>query len=52
MINPPTIENGYSQETVDKYNEETNHLLNSLKRRAKIITDCMRDCKNITSNEI
>eukprot|EP00828_Plagiopyla_frontata_P045280 TRINITY_DN76_c0_g2_i1.p1 TRINITY_DN76_c0_g2~~TRINITY_DN76_c0_g2_i1.p1 ORF type:complete len:510 (-),score=78.12 TRINITY_DN76_c0_g2_i1:118-1647(-) len=52
MINPPTLEDGYSQETVNQYNEETSHLLNSLKKRAKIITDCMRSCINISSNHI
>ena len=37
---------------LNKYNDETSHLFNSLKKRAKIATKYLRSCTNITTNEI
>ena len=52
MVNPPSQSNGCSQETIKKYQDETSHLFNSLKKRAKIVTKYLRNCNNITTNEI
>ncbi|EAS04389.1 class I/II aminotransferase (macronuclear) [Tetrahymena thermophila SB210] len=51
MCNPPTLQNA-SAETVEQYNNERNALLESLKRRAQIVTESLNKMTNITCQEV
>lgn len=50
MVNPP-LENVTSQ-TKDKYQSEVQAILESLKYRAKIVTQYLNQMVNIKSNEV
>ena len=52
MVNPPTKDQGCSDETVKKHNEESKLLFESLARRASIVSKKLNEMDNITCNEI
>jgi len=53
IVNPPSlISNNFSKETVEEYEKERKDLLDSLKRRAKIVYDALNSMVNTTCNEI
>lgn len=51
MVNPPNKQQD-SQESIDQYVKEKTDLMNSLKRRAAIVTESLNKMKNISSNEV
>lgn len=50
MCNPPL--EGVSQETKSLYESEIQTLFDSLKKRAKFVTQALRSMKNISTNEV
>ena len=51
MVNPPTLEN-CKEETVERHEKEKNELLESLKRRAGIVTEKLNNMKNVKCTEV
>ena len=52
MINPPSLEEGCQRETVERHQKELKENFDSLKLRAKIVSEQLNSMKNITCNEI
>ena len=52
MVNPPTVEGGYSKKTVEEFEGERAELYKSLKARAKIVTDQLNSIEGITCNQV
>ena len=52
MVNPPTKEGNYSDETVEKYLKESNDILYSLAHRAEIVSSLLNEMENVKCNEV
>ncbi|KAM3140332.1 hypothetical protein pb186bvf_007492 [Paramecium bursaria] len=52
MVQPPTIEEGCTQQTVDTHREECKNLFESLKKRAQIVTDYLNQTKGVKCQPI
>lgn len=51
MVNPPSKETD-SQDVVERYEKEKQTILSSLKLKAKIVNDSLKEMKYVTCNEI
>lgn len=52
ILNPPTVEGGYSAEIVEAHQAEQRELLESLRRRARTVTETLNSMVNVSSQEI
>lgn len=52
MVNPPTNDPNISPETKKEYEEERGTILDSLKKRAQIVTQSLNKMRNIKCQEV
>ena len=51
MVDPPSV-GRETPDCLEKYNSERGSVMTGLKERAKLLTDCFNDMKQITCTEI